>query len=231
MNNVVLYGVEECGPEADLEVVATLLSSLDRSISAQSISDCFRLGKFSRGSRPRPILIKLIRISDVNKILSKARQIPKPFTLKPDMSHSQRIRESILLKERWRLLQKVVARKSIRIREESLFVNNQLHGRVVNRKFETNPASPFCSTGTPDCEAAPVSAPIVPEQPALSTVDNLSPVHNNESTSSKRNSQHSTQQFRSPPVTQDLDSVQQSESPSVTLVGTEPQVSGRQSNS
>ena len=147
------------------------------------------------------------------------------------MSHSQRIRESILLKERWRLLQKGVARKSIRIREESLFVNNQLHGRVVNQKFETNPASPFCSTGTPDCEAAPVSAPIVPEQPALSTVDNLSPVHNNESTSSERNSQHSTQQFGSPPVTQDLDSVQQSESPSVTLVGPEPQVSGRQSNS
>ena len=89
--------------------------------------------------------------------------------------------------------------------------------------------SQFRSTGTPGCEAAPVSAPIVPEQPALSTVDNLSPAHNNESPSSERNSQHSIQQFGSPPVTQNIDSIQQDES--VTLVGTEPQVSGRQSNS
>ena len=52
--NIVLYGVDECAPgmsrsarqESDLSTVAAVLSSLDSSISSQSITDCLRLGKF-----------------------------------------------------------------------------------------------------------------------------------------------------------------------------------------
>ena len=61
--NIVLYGVDECAPgmsrsarqESDLSTVAAVFSSLDSSISSQSIRDCLRLGKFSSESRPRPI--------------------------------------------------------------------------------------------------------------------------------------------------------------------------------
>ena len=149
--NIVLYGVDECAPgmsrsarqESDLSTVAAVLSSLDSSISSQCIKDCLRLGKVSSKSRPRPILVKFIRICDINKTFSKVRHIPKPYILKPDMSRSQRVRESVLLKERWALIQNGISRKHIKIRDDCLLVNNHLHGRAVNQIFEIDFASPI----------------------------------------------------------------------------------------
>ena len=81
--NIVLYVVDECAPgmsrsarqESDLSTVAAVLSSLDSSISSQSIRDCLRLRKFSSKSRPRPILVKF-RISDVNKFFPRPDILP-----------------------------------------------------------------------------------------------------------------------------------------------------------
>ena len=143
--NVVLYGVEECPPrtpkadrfESDLSSVVSVLSTIDSNIQPQSIKDCYRLGKFSlQVTRPRPILVKLIRISDVSKILSKKNLLSRPYLIKPDMSWEQRLVESVLLKERWHLIQSGVARSSIKIRNTRLFVKNKLHGQVVNSKFQ-----------------------------------------------------------------------------------------------
>ena len=106
--NIVVYGVDEHASGltrasrqgADLESVVSLFSRIDSSNTSQCIRDCFRLGKFSHNDRPRPLLVKLIRVSDVNKILSNSRLIPKPYMFKPDMSPSQRQCEAILLKKR-----------------------------------------------------------------------------------------------------------------------------------
>ena len=137
--NIVVYGVDECASrltrasrqEADLESVVSLYSRIDSSITSQCIRDSFR---------PRPLLVKLIRVTDMNKILSKSRLIPKPYMFKPDMSPSQHQCEAILLKERWGLVQGGISRKNIRIREECIFVNNKLNGRVTNNEFQANPA-------------------------------------------------------------------------------------------
>ena len=103
----------------------------------QSIRDGYRLGKFSSGaSRPRPILI---RIADVSGILSKRRNLTQPYS---DMSPNQRLYESILLKERWNLIQSGVSRKYIRIRADCLYVRNKLHGRVCNSKFVHEASDP-----------------------------------------------------------------------------------------
>ena len=142
--NVVLFGVQECPSgmsksarfESDLSNTVGVLSSIDSSIQPQSIRDCFRLGKFSpRASRPRPILIKFVRAPDVVSILSKKRNLSHPYSIKPDMPRDQRQQESVLLRERWNLIQSGVDRKNIRIKGNSLYVNGKLHGRVSNLKF------------------------------------------------------------------------------------------------
>ena len=106
--NVVLYGMDECPSgmfksarlEADLNKVVQVFASVDSSIQSPSIKDCFRLGKFSSSqSRPRPVLVKFVRIADVTTILSKKRMVPHPFKIKPDMTREQRVCESVLLKE------------------------------------------------------------------------------------------------------------------------------------
>ena len=70
-----------------LALSINILSSLDSSIQSQSIKDSYRLGKFSTGaSRPRPLLIKFVRVADVTSILSKKRNLSNPYSIKPDMS-------------------------------------------------------------------------------------------------------------------------------------------------
>ena len=69
--------------------------------------------------------------------------------LKPDLTPEERAKESLLLKERWSLIQKGVERKQIRMRNYSIFVNNQLHCKVVGTKLEyqaTMPSLPAVST-------------------------------------------------------------------------------------
>ena len=206
--NIVLYGVDECGPgmtktsrqESDLTTVATVLSSVDSSIESWSIRDCFRLGKFSKGARPRPLLVKFVRVSDVNKILSKVRLIPKPYVLKPDMSLAQRIRDSVILKERWKLIQSGIERKNIKIKNDCLYVNNQLHGRTVNQTFQIDSSSPsgFCTTEMSDVETTPKNLLIVQEHSTSATATFLTPPQNNDCTPTQ--APHSIQQSESPPV-------------------------------
>ena len=42
---------------------------------------------------------------------------------------------NLLLPAAWRLIQSGVSRKSIRVRGDSLYVNHELHGRVLNSEF------------------------------------------------------------------------------------------------
>ena len=93
--NAVLYGVQECPSgmsksarfESDLSATVNVLSPLDSSIQSQSIKDCFRLGKFSSDApRPRPILIKFVRVADVTCILSRRKNLSHPYSIKSDMS-------------------------------------------------------------------------------------------------------------------------------------------------
>ena len=158
--NIVLYGVDECPQgttragrfESDLSQAVSVLSTIDSTIQPQSIRDCYRLGKFStQNKRPRPILLKLIRISDMTKILSNKGSLPKPFLIKPDMSPEQRLIESVLLKERWSLIQSGVARNSIKIRNTRLFVNKKLHGQVMNSKFVHEHPVPLLQLETASC--------------------------------------------------------------------------------
>ena len=142
--NVVLYCVNECPSgmsrsarlDSDLSTVVKVVAGIHRTIQPESIKDCFRLGKFTaNASRPRPILVKFIRMADVTSILSKKRDLSHPYSIKPDMPHDQRLRNSIIMKERWSLIQSGVHRNRIKIKNDHLFVNNRLYGHISNNKF------------------------------------------------------------------------------------------------
>ena len=133
--NVVPYGMCECPSCTPIstrleEDLTKVISEVDQSINSHSIKDIYQLGKYSPDNRkPRPLLVKFIRIADATSILSKRRSPHStPVFIKPDMSPTERRCESILLKERWSLIQSGVPREVIKIR---LLVRNKLHGRVT----------------------------------------------------------------------------------------------------
>jgi len=70
---------------------------------------------------------------DISILLSKAtKALPQGIKIKPDMTREERHIKSLLLKERWSLIQSELDHRAIRIRFDKIFVNNKLHGRVLN---------------------------------------------------------------------------------------------------
>lgn len=139
--NVVIYGIEECAKGMprhersglDLSNISRIITKVDENINPLSIRDLHRLGKYQEQSkRPRPILVRFNRAIDVSILLSKASSLPNSIRIKPDLTPDERKTESILLKERWALIQKETERKAIKIRGSRIFVNNKLHGEVKN---------------------------------------------------------------------------------------------------
>lgn len=121
---------------SDLDHINSIVTGIESSISAQSIRDCYRLGRYNEQHRPRPILVNLNRATDVTTILSKCSALSKPLVIKRFMSQEERACEAILLRERWSLIQDGTDRKSIRIHKSRLFKNNQLHGEVINSRYQ-----------------------------------------------------------------------------------------------
>lgn len=184
--NVVMFGIEESAPgsakldrmENDLGKLTSIITSLDDSIPPSSIRDHFRLGKFKQDqARPRPILVKLNRTSEVNSILSKKKNLSNSLRIKPDLSPPERLKESTLLKERWCLIQAGTSRKDIKIVGSSLFVNRKHVGVFRDGEF----VKTRCDDATPSPSPAPstTTEPTVPvsSHHALATpTPSLSPV-------------------------------------------------------
>lgn len=144
--NVVLYGVDEIPRGSlkstrlgeDLNKATSVLSGVDQSINSSSIKDIYRLGRYStENKKPRPLLVKFIPFTDASRVLSKRRS-PQGSTvvIKPDMSPQERKCESVLLKERWQLIQSGVPREVIKIRGSRLHVRNKLYGQVIKTSVD-----------------------------------------------------------------------------------------------
>jgi len=142
--NIVIYGVQEspsntprfARSKLDLDKVLPILNIIDTSIGESSISDIHRLGKFSaENSRPRPLLVKFLQALDASTVLFNRSQIKNPIMIKPDLTPEERKIESILLHERWNLIQQGIDRKTIKLCNHQILVNNQLHGKVTDFKF------------------------------------------------------------------------------------------------
>lgn len=115
-----------------MEKATSVMSGLNGTISPQSIKDAFRLGKFIADSKkPRPLLVKFIRAIDATNILLLRGSLQNSSVqIKPDMSPMERKTQSILLKERWSLIQSGTPRTDIKIRGSRLLVRKKIHGQI-----------------------------------------------------------------------------------------------------
>ena len=137
-----------------------MVSGIDSNVHSQAIKDCFRLGKYDpQHKRPRPILVKFIRTLDVSSILSKRSVLSPPINIKPDMFPEERLRDSILLKERWSLVQSGISRNDIKIRKSHLYVKNKLYGQYQNSVFvhSVPPASSLAGISHDQASIVPLS--------------------------------------------------------------------------
>ena len=138
-SNIVLSGIKECPKgtpkldrfKQDLDNVADILHSVDTDFHKQNIRDCFRLGKFKENStRPRSILIKFHRSLDAMSILSSKKSLPSGIVMKRDMTREERNIDSLLMQERWRLIQSGVPKSTIKINHSTIYVNKCKHGQA-----------------------------------------------------------------------------------------------------
>lgn len=136
--NVVVYGIPEEGTSDsrqfrqlnDLSKVIDLIHFIDDTIPLQSIRECYRLGRYKNDSHPRPLLVRLSRKSEVKSILSNRSKLNPPFWIKPDMTPEEMVADSLLMKERWSLIQTGVEQKDIKVSKDSLYVKGQIHAVV-----------------------------------------------------------------------------------------------------
>jgi hypothetical protein len=146
--NIILSGIPECPPgssrnersKCDLESVTNILTNADSNFNPLSISDHFRLGKYHTDhSRPRPILIKLIRSSDARLLLSNWRSIPSQYKIKPDLSPEDRAIRGVLFAEKQSLVASGTDVHQIKLSRNTIFISGRLHGKVINNIFVKHP--------------------------------------------------------------------------------------------
>ena len=126
--------------KADLDSIVSAISSVESSITEGDIRDCSRLGRYNESQHSRPIVVHFNKAADVVTLLSKRGQASPPFIIKPFMSPEERVSDSILLRQRWSLIQSGTDRNCIKIRTSCLFVNNVLHSKVKDSKY--HPVTP-----------------------------------------------------------------------------------------
>ena len=67
---------------------------------------------------------------EVEYVLSKRSLLEHPAFIKPDMPRDERASEAAFLKERWSLAQRGVDRKSIKLRNGHIYIDNTLYGKL-----------------------------------------------------------------------------------------------------
>ena len=107
--NVVVYSIKEKPKGSlkhtrliqDTDDVSEVFKKLDSSISAQSIRDCTRLGKYT-DNKCRPVLVKLSRSFEISSLLSQRKKLKDTpgVSIKPDMSPDERKVDLVLMSKR-----------------------------------------------------------------------------------------------------------------------------------
>ena len=137
--------------QTDLDNILKVFSDAKVDINNSSIKDFFRLGKFNSKhdpKRPHPILITFLRSTDASKVLSNKCLFPSPTYNKPDLTVEEQAKELALLKERWALITQKINRKRIKIRNTSIYLDNNLYGHLEGITFHLDSTSLNVSDAT-----------------------------------------------------------------------------------
>ena len=159
--NIIVYGIEESSQgtkkylrtQNDLNNLLAAFSNLKTTVDSNAIKDLFRLGKYkSDNCKPRPLLVKFLRVADVTSILKSKTQLKSPVYVKPDLPPEEQAKQSLLLKERWLLIQKGTDRRDIKLRNNSILVNDQSYCELKGRNLV------FTQSSTTPCPVKPAQS-------------------------------------------------------------------------
>jgi len=78
------------------------------------------------------MLVRFNRALDSSLLLSKASTLPKDIIIQPDLSHEERLTESLLLKLRWQQVQNGTDCKHIKLHSNKIYIQNKLYGEDIN---------------------------------------------------------------------------------------------------
>ena len=144
----------------DLEKVSSILSSLFDSISSDSIKDVYRLGKYNTDdNRPRQLLVKMIRASDVTAVLTRTSSLDRSIYIRRDLPREVRVGQAVLRKERRRLIDSGVHYSDISVRGDRILVKTILYGSLdVNdrSRFTKDSDSPIVQSNVQPNDAQPL---------------------------------------------------------------------------
>ena len=146
----------------DVTNVTDLFDRSPCSIPRSSIRDCRRLGKYSSTyTRPRPILVSFNSCNIVMDIL-KQKSTFSPFVVKPDLPYEKRLTDQTLLKKRWQLINFGTNKAQIRIKRNSIFVDNMSIGYAKESLFiptNNDNSSTSCNVPTMVSSNNPIDIP------------------------------------------------------------------------
>ena len=124
--------------DKDFRSVTDIIESTDPSMSISGIRDCIRLGKYDASAHhSRPILVKFNCTKSVHDVLSHSHSLPSGVSVKRDLAKQEHQLNSILLKERYRLIKEEgLDKASIKLRGAKLLINNRPHGEADTNGFK-----------------------------------------------------------------------------------------------
>ena len=135
------------------------------------------MGKYiPTNSKPRPLLVSFNNSYQVSTILANRSKLASTnLTIKPHMSKLERLIETMLLKERRRLINNKTPPKHIRILRNKLLVSGQVHAQVtvINDKCQLDFVIHGEIVQTPPC----ANQPLPPNHSNLTNVCNPAANH------------------------------------------------------
>uniref|UniRef100_A0A1X7SYA1 Uncharacterized protein n=1 Tax=Amphimedon queenslandica TaxID=400682 RepID=A0A1X7SYA1_AMPQE len=144
--NIVVFGITEPSQgtprvtriNSDIERVTEELTQLATTSGFSfQVRDCHRLGQYRPNStKSRPLLVTLSSTIQVSNILSNCHHLSGVVSVRPDLSASERRERGILMKERWKLVNADIDRRSIKVKGSGLYVSGNLTGKVLNGVFQ-----------------------------------------------------------------------------------------------
>lgn len=113
--------------------------------------------------------------------MSKKTTLPSHVFVRPDRTKEERLRYQSLMKERWILIQAGVERRDIKIRTDSIYVNNVLHGKldssnnyvkstIVSDSDSVSPSTPLHSQQSTPAQDTLITIPLTSTQVTLPDV-------------------------------------------------------------
>uniref|UniRef100_A0A1X7SEC5 Uncharacterized protein n=1 Tax=Amphimedon queenslandica TaxID=400682 RepID=A0A1X7SEC5_AMPQE len=138
-------------------------------LSISVIRDCVRIGRYDRNhQQPRPLLVKFNCSKSVNTIIKRSSDLPQGITVKKHLTKHERYINSVLLRERYRLVtDDGIEKRSIKFLGNQLLVNGRPRGEASATGFKQYPTSgqltPTLNNIDSSSDTSPTDSSVTPQ--------------------------------------------------------------------